>query len=411
MSVATQRTSGRKVGYSILVAAAALVVVFVVAEGIARWVAPEIEKTGSYRNVSHAVLGWTPKPNSSGTERSSEFLARYAINSIGLNDDPMDPFANAETRIAALGDSHTFALGVDTHQAWPNVLERMLFAEDRDRGTVFNLGVIGYSLGQYVQRLKLLKDTLRIDTVIVGFSMATDLYDLIPPRKGGFVYEPGVHRIYYDLSQDGTLQERDSAKDVAVDNTRKLNKSDYSLKIRGVLQHLALYRALRRSSLATWIAVDFRPGGSSLWPGLETALRSDLSAEQAYRWRLAEAILADLASYADDHELRLVVVNIPYLAQVYDEIWESSFGRRPESYDRWIGGERLARICQKLGIDYIDTTQELVRESRKNQIWLHYRQDGHPTPRGHESIARSIYRGLAQSGLSVRDPGDGVANR
>jgi len=48
-------------------------------------------------------------------------------------------------RIIAIGDSVTFGLGVNTHEAWPAVLERSL-----DRAEVFNLAMCGWDAEQSV---------------------------------------------------------------------------------------------------------------------------------------------------------------------------------------------------------------------------------------------------------------------
>jgi hypothetical protein len=68
--------------------------------------------------------------------------------------------------------------------------------------------VAGYSVGQYFERFRGLKDKLHPSLVLVGFSMATDLYDLIPPERGGFVYGGNASRVYFDLSPGGELVEK-----------------------------------------------------------------------------------------------------------------------------------------------------------------------------------------------------------
>ena len=79
---------------------------------------------------------------------------------------------------------------------------------DKESGVVWNAGVIGYSVGQYLERFRRLSGLLKPTLVIVGFSMATDLYDLIPPERGGFVYGGDAARVYFDLGNDGELIEK-----------------------------------------------------------------------------------------------------------------------------------------------------------------------------------------------------------
>ena len=365
------------------------------AEFIARLFEPEHTKQGDFYNIPHETVGWIPKPNSEAVVETSEFVAHYAVNENAMNDDPIDRYKHSRRRIIAIGDSHTFALGVDTSQAWPNVLENLLFAEDSAVGTVFNLAVIGYNLGQYYDWLKLNEDRLSPDTIIIGFSMATDLYDLIPPRKGGFVYGRDTDRYYYDLADDGTLYHTRSN----VAGTRK-----QTADIRSYLNHLALYRLAKRSKLAYWLSVRVSPQGRSLWPGLDTALKKTLVGDDAYRWELAERILAALVHDVGQRVDHIILVVIPYLAQVYDEVWETSFGGFPDRYDRWIGNDRLREICKRLGIEFVDTTPEFIRRTRGNGEWLHYRYDGHPNALGHEVIASAIARHLASTASPLTMP-------
>jgi len=396
-------TTKKKVTYFIIITLFSVTILISIAEFITRMIVPEVKTTGNLTNIAHPILGWIPKPNTTGTANSPEFNATYLINSLGLNDEPIGASNKAKRRIVALGDSHTFALGVDMEQAWPNQLERLLFKGDTREGAVFNLGVIGYSLGQYLQRMQILEHELKPHIVIIGFSMATDLYDLVPPDRGGFVYGAEYDREYYDLDKNGLLVKKNSALSKSTRQKRNLESNQYaqdvSLTIRGFLQKFSVYRALKRSKLATWVALHIRPGGSSLWPGQETALKKQLGEEESYRWRLAEAILSEIASHARNRKTHVILVNIPYLAQVYDEVWDSSFGMYPSHYDRWIAGQRLSAICGRLEIICVDTTSAFVKEFRKNKTWLHYKYDGHPTSKGHSLIAQRVYNEIVDNNL------------
>ncbi len=375
----------RRVFSGALAILAGTVVALVVAEFLARFLEPDHTKEGDFYNVPHETVGWIPKPDSQAVETTDEFTARYRINALGMNDLPVAGQRNSRLRIVALGDSHTFAMGVNMDETWPNVLENLLFGGESDAGTVFNLGVIGYNLGQYYDWLLINEKRLSPDVVIIGFSMATDLYDLIPPRKGGFVYGKGADRYYYDLSEDGELLRLRS-------NVSQGTTSPQVRDVRTHLNRLALYRLLKRSKLAYWLSVRLSPGGQSLWPGLDTALKRELSGDDAYRWRLAERILTALVEDAGSRARRVVLVVIPYLAQVYDEVWESSFGSFPDKYDRWIGNRRLRELAERLGIGFVDTTPDFVQRVRESGEWLHYRRDGHPNPRGHAVIAAAVAR-------------------
>jgi len=336
------------------------------------------------------ILGFLPNPGTA-TIVTSEYKTTVNINSFGMNDDPIEESVNAKVKIMVLGDSHTFASGVSPEESWPNVLEKLLFKGDKTAGTVYNCAVPGYSLGQYLLRMRQLEQILKPDVIIIGFSMATDLYDLIPPRLGGFVCCPTYGRVYFDLDARGELVE---CHELEGKNLAETVKKDLPLliKIKFLLKdHSVLYRRLRRSKLAMWMFININP---SLWPGQDTALKKNLNAGDKYRWLLAQQIIKKIAEESFRKNRIVVLVNIPYLAQVYDEVWLASFGRRPEKYDRWIAGERLRDICNKAGVYYIDTTKALVEEVRRHKRWVHYRSDAHPTVEGHKIIAAEVYESL-----------------
>jgi lysophospholipase L1-like esterase len=376
------------------------------AELISRSLEPKAE--GEVALVNDPNLGWLPKPGMyKGT--SAEYSATASINSLNMNDrEVTQSDMQSENRILALGDSHTFAVGASTFESWPKRLEARLFP-NREGGVVWNAAVSGYSVGQYLERFRGLKDRLRPSLVLVGFSMATDLYDLIPPERGGFVYGGNASRVYFDLSPSGELVEKTYTSTPVGAAQVPSTKTDISLRIREVLQGFSLYRRLKRSNLAMWIAVH-RLGGVSLWPGLDTALKKELTEDDKYRWLLAERILGKLVVEAQESHLKVIIVNIPYLAQVYDDTWAASFGTRPDVYDRWIGGQRLAALCQRIGAIYIDTTEAFVTAARERHRWLHWPQDAHPTPEGQDLIAEVIADELLKNGLISRghDPQPGL---
>jgi lysophospholipase L1-like esterase len=360
----------------------------------------EVRSPGNHRlHAKHPVLGWIPAPGEA-TWRGSEYAVTYHINALGMNDAPVDGTGGrARLRVMAVGDSNTFGQGVQTREAWPKVLEGLLFDGDVEAGRVYNLGVIGYNLGQYLLRMREFQGTLRPHLILVGFSMHNDLYDLIPPRLGGFAFGQHLGRAYFDLDAGGNLVEiRDLVgKNLGADGTRQRALSP---QIRGFLaRHFALYRRYRTSKLAMWAAARFRVGGQLLWSGVETAVKKRLDSDDQYRWRLAEKLIEAIRSEAEAMGAKVVLVNIPYLPQAYDDVWETTFGRFPEVYDRWIGGAILAEVCRRAGVHYIDATQRFVEEARRTGRWLHYREDWHPTAEGHKLIAEVVAAGLRSNGL------------
>jgi lysophospholipase L1-like esterase len=332
--------------------------------------------------------GWKPSPGDF-IDTTPEFRAAGSINSLFMNDRPYDPRADASRiRLLALGDSHTYAVGVSMEDTWVKVLERRLNSETgRDAIRTYNAGTPGYSVHQYLLRLIDQGPIIRPHYVIVGLSYATDLYDLLPPNHGGWIYGGDRARDYFDFDDSGSLIERHWAPPPT--GTTAPDTSTSVTRIRNTLDHLATFRQLRRSKLALFIGSHVRVHGQSLWPNMDVVLEATVSAQHQYQWRVLEALLDRLKLESDHQRATLIIVGIPYLPQVYDDIWQDTFASEPR-YSRTAANERVAAFCKRRGIVYVDTTEALRRRSAALGRWVHYRRDGHPTAEGHQAIAAAI---------------------
>ena len=395
--------SAAKVRLFTFVLWAGLILIFIggcwAAEFAAR--ASEPKESGTYENVPDPRLGWVPKRGDQ-TIVTSEFKNSVSINSLHMNDSEWSADdLRRPNRILALGDSHTFAIGANPSETWPNQVELLLFGERHEQGVVLNAGVIGYSLGQYLERYRSLRETIRPTVVLIGFSTATDLYDLIPPERGGFVYGGDADRVFFDIGRDGKLLERVWKRDRSAAGAEPMRKRSTPGVREFLGERSALYRRLKRSKLAMTAATWFRPGGKSLWPGTDTALKIKLDPDDTYRWRLAELIIAQIASEARADGAAVALVQIPYLAQVYDDVWKASYGQRPKDYDRELSSARLRAICDRHGLTFIDTAPPFIAAARERRRWLHWPQDAHPTPEGHRLIAETVASNLRANGLVI----------
>src|SRR5262249_47745912 len=152
----------------------------------------------------------------------------------------------------ALGDSHTYAIGVSAQETWPKVLERKLNSKiGNPVFRVYNAGMSGYSVHQYLLRLIDQGPVVRPHYVVVGLSYSTDLNDLLPPDHGGWMYGGDRARDYFDFDPTGSLVERhwDPAPR-ATHTGQTRGTADIVLER---LNQLATFRRLRRSQLSLFI--------------------------------------------------------------------------------------------------------------------------------------------------------------
>jgi len=130
-------------------------------------------------------------------------------------------------------------------------------------------------------------------------------------------------------------------------------------------------------------------GGDSLWPNMDVIVAKEPSESHMYQWHLLEAIMLRMKEECQRMNATLIVVGIPYLPQVYDEVWDCTFGSDPKM-SRTAGIDRFASWCKSNNLSYIDTCEALRVKSQELKRWLHYPIDKHPTPEGHEVIARTV---------------------
>ena len=94
------------------------------------------------------VLGWMPKPHSSGLY-AWEGRATCRYNEWGFRDDPIVPRVAGETRIACLGDSYTEGTQLEVEQTFSFELQRRLREAGRP-ARVFNGGRSGTAVPQLI---------------------------------------------------------------------------------------------------------------------------------------------------------------------------------------------------------------------------------------------------------------------
>jgi lysophospholipase L1-like esterase len=343
--------------------------------------------------VPHATLGWTLTPGKSWST-SAEFVVENNSNALSLSETvEFTPTPGCD--VLALGDSHTIASGVATQDAWPNAAESALASASGAKLKVWNGGVMGFSVGQYLTNFRRLNPIIHPRTVVIGFSTATDFYDVMPRSRGGFVYYDQFGRTYFDLDASGALSEHHELD--GVNRLVETGPSSMTMSQRlrmWLATNSQLYMRFKASRLAVWLASQ-SADQRSIWPSMDSALKIAPDATDQYRFDLVEAILRQLATEAKASGARVILLKIPYLPEVYDEVWNNSFGLYPDLYRRDAGSARVQAIAQSAGMEFLDATPALAREAKARGHWLHWPIDRHPTAEGQKVIADEVAKALA----------------
>jgi len=340
--------------------------------------------------IADAVLGFANPPGKTCRHVSLEFDTTYTFNSDGHSSPEFNPDPNACT-VMGLGDSHTRAVGVSDGQAWPNLLESMVRPKVPSPFQVINMGVAGYSVGQeYAQMLKFL-GKYRPRHVILGLSLATDLYDIRTPANGGFVYGSSFMRPYYDV-ENNQLVLRDAPRLTAeAASTSSAPKPGIAGQMKSWLsENSAFFRATYRGVIGQYGTRLLRRFGVNPWQNADSVLSRNLTDVDAQSWLIVEKLIEQFKLQLSDRQTGFTLVIIPYLPQVYDAVWNRTFASEPDRYDRFAANKRLLQICARYNLDCLDITEPFIQAARARGRWLHYRQDGHPTPEGQAFIANLV---------------------
>lgn len=122
-----------------------------------------------HKKSSNEIMVYELIPNSSVFQDE----AFYEINRQGWRDfDRYTIAKGSSVRIAAVGDSFTFGLGLKLEDTWPKQLERMLNEQlSPSHVEVLNFGVMGYDTIQEVELIKSRVLEYRPDIIILGYCM------------------------------------------------------------------------------------------------------------------------------------------------------------------------------------------------------------------------------------------------
>ena len=189
----------RKAAALLGVLAASLAVAVILGEGVCRLAGLGdiiLYEQGLYVRSDDPDLGYELKHGYAG----HSYAARVTVDSYGFRgpEYTREPLPGTY-RIACVGDSFTFGMGVDYEQSWPSLLEHKIappagFASVE----VINAGVSGYNLKQYCAEIIDKIIPLKPHLVIMGLvgndlapSFSADHGYLLVPRKKTSLPIPG----------------------------------------------------------------------------------------------------------------------------------------------------------------------------------------------------------------------------
>jgi hypothetical protein len=292
------------------------------------------------------IYGWELAPGATSHGNLGE---RISINSAGMRDveHPSDPGGAA--RVAVVGDSFTFGMGVDIADTYAKRLEEALRRERAD-AEVLNFGVIAYQLWQ----------TLRV------------LENRVRPFHPNLV----VFQLFYDDVVAATPPEQIASNNPFTTITAPEFHGSQLLNL-ARNSYRAVSTRYRYLGGARYLAsiderrVEIGPDGKYELYYRVQATRPDGATHEAVRTDFEE-----IAAWADANRVPILTVLIPDATQLHDPA--------RQVINRYFADE-LARV----GVPFHDLTPTLEADPDPRSLYL-LPNDAHTSPKANRLIAEAI---------------------
>jgi hypothetical protein len=112
-----------------------------------------------------------------------------------------------------------------------------------------------------------------------------------------------------------------------------------------------------------------------------------------HAWDITEALISELKIICDSVNSDLIVFYIPPFEGIYDNIWQelkSGYNMADDEYSVTMPAVKLAMICKKLGINFIDPTQKLKLKAdillKNENAYIYYKVDKHLNKIGNQLV-------------------------
>ncbi len=314
----------------------------------------------------HPKVGWALTPGWNGRHRTIDFDVRYSVNRSGHRGTTVEAVKPAgQRRIAYLGDSFTFATGVEDAETFTEVLNRA----DAPATVHLNFGLPGTSTDQHVlfaeERLALFEP----DVIVLVVYLANDLLD----NLAAYPLQVDFAKPYFEL-RDGELV----LQGVPVPRTLKpaaVKARSYADAVNAKPPPLA--PLIERSEIARRLAAALAPVDQT----------EHFATHHAPSVDLFDALVRRLQTLAQTKRAELVVALLPGKSFVDDPAGPSA------QYQEMVRRAIIERLDDS-GIAVIDVASALRRAYGDGRRDLYHPREGHFSAAGNRFVAKVLSEGL-----------------
>ncbi len=369
---------------------------------------PRLDTFCEWQHGDIVRMGYLP----TGLARHPGYRFPFVTDADGFRNAHSGPTA---TVVATLGDSFTDGMTLPAELTWPARLERLLGVSVRNYGTA------GFGPGQELLVLKEYVEPRRPRLVVVGFFAGNDLVDAerfesfqrddgpSPSVGRGWEFKRVIARfdqLYLTSLYEGASGLLAARGPSLADRRPVRDREDYSG------EDLAPPGATRPGfdrGLFTVPVAGRVLQFAFLPPYLNRLTLSRQQLEASKGWELTRRSYREMDRLVRAQGGELVVLFIPFKAQVYLPLLEASFPEaelqaalgfclgKPAPALEVVMQNRLAlndlmrEFCTEEGITFLDLTAELQARLRAGQN-VYFPDDSHWNAAGHETAATALSR-------------------
>ena len=342
-----------------LLVLASVAFVLVAAEiAIRLWDSPLAKPRWIHLHKASLELGWELVPGAAGVGKLGE---RYQISAAGLRDRdyPMEA-PRGVVRIAAIGDSFTFGMGVNLEDSYAKQLEGIL----RTQGAqveVMNFGVIGHNMWQHYAMLETRVLRYQPNLIVLGL-FTDDIAASVPPHATSPNYQ-GQNPFEGD-------DVGDMLSHSALRNFLKHANELFEYKFRYRNESYMRNIPDRKKTVIETKNIMYR---------IESGKLEEEKLRQFYK------AVKGFVALAKNADAEVVIVYIPDSVQLDEPQLQAS-------------NRLVANISREIGAAFVDATPALEAQDDVGDLYL-FPFDAHNSPRGHNLIAQAIADKILDVGL------------